>query len=177
MKPREARVRKMTPSMAQRALVVAPRSVVTIGWLMGGLSGLTVGDAIDAAGALIGEVERAVASHHQVHRTTPRGRALEPAGGEVLRRARRMPVVEADPDDLVAGRQRAVPRAAVGHEEAAAVLLGEVGPGEEGSPDGGGVGRGLGGGGNHLVEPGALPEGGSDLHLAGNLHPAGQAVR
>src|SRR5581483_7294372 len=37
-KPSEARVRKMTPSMAQRALVASRRSVVAIGWLMSDLS-------------------------------------------------------------------------------------------------------------------------------------------
>src|SRR5581483_8893525 len=82
-----------------------------------------VGDAPDGAAAVFADEERAVLRHRDAHRPAPdRFVRDDEAGHEVLVFAGRLAVLEANPDDLVAGALAAVPGAVHGDEGIALVL-------------------------------------------------------
>src|SRR5258706_8240964 len=134
-----------------------------------------VADAIDAARAVVRQIERAVAPHDEIHRPPPGGAALEPAGGEVLNPGRPA-VPEAHAHHLVAGGHGAVPRAVQGHEEAAAILRRELGAGVEGQAEWRRVRLDLHGGRRHAVTARALLEPIVGDRLAGRHEAVGPTV-
>src|SRR5215831_19053463 len=94
-----------------------------------------VGDAVEASGLVVGHEEGTVGHHEHVGWATGRDAALQPARGERLV-GRGAPVVDLHEGDPVPDRRRAVPRAVLGDEDPAAVLLGKHPPGVEAHADG-----------------------------------------
>src|SRR6516225_1093569 len=85
-----------------------------------------VGDAPDRPAGVVGDQQRAVLGDGECGRPAPDLGALlagnTEAGGEILVIAFGSAVLERHPNDLVAGRDRAVPRALERHEQAALVF-------------------------------------------------------
>src|SRR5207244_2476733 len=81
-------------------------------------------DAVDDAGLVVGDEQRAIRRHDHVDGTSPRVGALQPALGEGLV-ARGAPILQLHHGDAIARFRVAVPRAVLGDEDRAAVFLRE----------------------------------------------------
>src|ERR1700722_7388911 len=102
-----------------------------------------VGDAPDAARAVVGDVEGAVVADGDAYGTAPDlAVGGDEAGEEVLVLAGGLAVLHGDADELVAATVGAVPGAVLGGEAVAVVLGGEarLGGGVEGHAERGHVG-------------------------------------
>src|SRR5438132_1913264 len=132
--PRDS-LRRAQPSMT------APPIVPRRGLWCGNDSASAVAgvrDAVDASGLVVGDQKRSVGHDEHVGRAPGRGAARQPSGGKALV-GRGAPVLDLHEGHPIPDRRRAVPRAVLGDEDAAAVLLGKHPAGVEPHADGGDV--------------------------------------
>src|SRR5262245_4106429 len=112
--------------MSKRRSRVNPRSVASAGTtedesvLPPRRPRAAVGDAIDRAGVVVGDEQRAVLHHLHVDRPADIAVVLEEAGHERLERLDAAVTVERDVDHIAANLARLVPRAVARDEDAAA---------------------------------------------------------
>src|SRR5580658_8426232 len=95
-------------------------------------SGADPADPPDALPDIVGHQQAAVLGGGEPDRPAPDlrrvGTGKPESGQEILVAAQRLAVLEADPDDLVAGRQARIPGPVERDEGIAAILCGELGP-------------------------------------------------
>src|SRR6267142_5643828 len=100
----------------------------------------SMADAPDRAVAVLGDQQRAVMGDGDPDRASPDLAVIDDeAGDEILVFARRLAVLEADTNDLVAGPLRTVPRAMLRGEGVAAIVRRKIVSLVEGQSERGGV--------------------------------------